>query len=248
MLHLPTLFLVAFVAHASAACTREQLTAATADLLKAQTAGTLSGAASFAPSIKYTENRKTVNITKGILSQPLVIAHNRSQHDISQCAAFSEFIITNPSKPYVLATQLRLDNATQKVAQIDTIATTKGDWLFNVTGTYYWASRESWTPIPATKRDTREAIKAAADAYCDIFNDKNVKVSWGTPCARLEGGAYTGKGEASDRCDVGIPSGVKLVNRQYVIDEEYGTVDFRLEGGKIRYVHTLSSCGGKSCM
>jgi hypothetical protein len=23
--------------------------------------------------------------------------------------------------------------------------------------------------------------------------------------------------------------------------------EFRLEGGKLRYVHTLSSCGGKAC-
>jgi hypothetical protein len=24
--------------------------------------------------------------------------------------------------------------------------------------------------------------------------------------------------------------------------------EFRVEGGKLRYVHTLSSCGGKACM
>lgn len=92
---------------------------------------------------------------------------------------------------------------------------------------------------------------------------------WGTPCARLEGGAYTGKGAASDSCNVGVPSGVKLVNRQYVVDEEYGTVDvmmdfggtvggagglpdsheFRVEAGKLRYVHTLSSCAERGkCM
>jgi hypothetical protein len=142
--------------------------------------------------------------------------------------------------------------------------------LFNVTGTEYWASREKWDAIPSDKRDSRETIKAAGDAYCDLFNDKSVKVPWGTPCARLEGGSYTGKGAATDSCNVGVPSGVKLVNRQYVIDEEYGTVDiimdfggtagnvgagglpdshdFRVESGKLRYVHTLSSCGGKSCM
>jgi hypothetical protein len=129
--------------------------------------------------------------------------------------------------------------------------------LFNVTGTYSWASREKWDAIPT-------------NAYCDLFNDKNVKVPWGTPCARLEGGMYTGKGQESDSCNVGVPNGVELVNRQYVIDEEYGTVDimthfggtvgsiggaglsnsheFRLEDGKLRYVHTLSSCGGKTCM
>lgn len=69
-----------------------------------------------------------------------------------------------------------------------------------------------------------QTLKAAADAYCDIFNDKSVVVPWGTPCARLEGGWYTGNGSQSDRCDIGIPSGVALVNRQYVIDEEYGYV------------------------
>jgi len=259
----------ALASSASAACTRDILTAATADLLASQTAGKLSGS-SFAPTVKYVENRKTIDITKGVLAQALHIDYNRSQHDVSQCAAFSEFIITNSAKPYVIAAQIRLDNTTNKVSEISSIVTTKGDWLFNVTGTYYWASREKWDLIPAEKRDSRAAIQAAADAYCDIFSDKSVKVPWGQPCARLEGGMYTGKGQASDKCDVGIPNGVKLVNRQYVIDEEYGTVDvqmdfagtagkfgegglpdsheFRLEGGKLRYVHTLSSCGGKSCM
>ncbi|KAF2658323.1 hypothetical protein K491DRAFT_593333 [Lophiostoma macrostomum CBS 122681] len=253
----------------SSACTKDSLRAITADLLTAQTAGN-SAFSSLASTVAYTENRKKVDITKGILSQALTINHSRSQHDTTQCATFSEFIVTNSAKPYVIATQLRTDNATGKVNQIDTIWTTKGDWLFNVTGTLYWASRETWDAIPEAKRDTRETIKAAADAYCDVFSDKSVKVPWGTPCARLEGGSYTGKGSATDSCNVGVPSGVKLVNRQYVIDEEYGTVDvimdfggtagnvgagglpdsheFRVESGKLRYVHTLSSCGGKSCM
>ena len=260
MLNLKLALFGTLAAQASAECAKSTLRAITADLLSAQTAGT-SSFASLGTSVIYTENRKNVDIKTGILSQPLKIDHNRSQHDVAQCAAFSEFIVTNSAKPYVIATQLRVDNTTNKISQIDSIITTKGDWLFNVTGTLYWASREKWDPIPAEKQDTREAIKAAGDAYCDIFNDKSVKVPWGQPCARLEGGAYTGKGQPTDKCDVGIPSGVKLINRQYVIDEEYGTVDiqmdfgslpdsheFRLEGGKLRYVHTLSSCGGKKCM
>jgi hypothetical protein len=274
---------------ASAACSRETLKAVTDELLTAQTMGhTTFG--SLSSTVAYSENRKkvdmksgkrtsmsapvmvralTVYLCLGILSKAMKIDHSRAQHDTTECAAFSEFIVTNAKAPYVIATQLRLDNAT-KVSQIDTIVTTKGDWLFNVTGTYYWASREKWDPIPPEKQDSRATIKAAGDAYSDLFNDKSVKVPWGSPCARLEGGAYTGKGQASDRCDVGVPSGVRLVNRQYVIDEEYGTVDiimdfggiagrpgadglpdsheFRVEGGKLRYVHTLSSCGGKACM
>jgi hypothetical protein len=256
-------------ASASAACTKDALRAITNEFIAAQVAGTPSFP-SVGSSVAYTENRKPVDIKSGILSQALKIDHNRTQHDTTQCAAFAELIVTNSAKPYVIATQLRLDNTTTKVNKIDTIWTTKGDWLFNVTGTYYWANRENWDSISADKRDSRTVIKAAADAYCDIFNDKSVKVPWGTPCARLEGGMYTGTGAATDSCNVGVPSGVQLVNRQYVIDEEYGTVDimmdfagiagsvgaagmpdsheFRVEGGKLRYVHTLSSCGGKSCM
>jgi hypothetical protein len=101
-------------------------------------------------------------------------------------------------------------------------------------------------------------IQAAADAYCDIFSDKSVKVPWGTPCARLEGGAYTGRGSPDDSCNVGIPDGVRLTNRRYVIDETVGAVDvmmtfgsnlpdsheFRVEGGKLRFVHTITVMGG----
>jgi len=99
-------------------------------------------------------------------------------------------------------------------------------------------------------------IQAAADAYLDIFKDKTVKVPWGTPCDRLEGGSYTGTGSATDSCNVGIPNNIDLVNRRYVVDETLGTVDvflafggatgrpdsheFRIESGKIRYVHTLT--------
>ncbi|KAJ4370494.1 hypothetical protein N0V83_005015 [Neocucurbitaria cava] len=257
----------ALVVQVSAECTRDTLKAVTDELLAAQTAGQTSFN-SLASTVAYSENRKKVDIKSGILSKALKVDHVRAQHDVPQCAAFSEFIVTNSAAPYVITMQLRLDNATSKVSQIDSIVTTKGDWLFNVTGTYYWASQEKWDPIPADKRDSRAVIQAAGDAYCDLFNNKSVKVPWGSPCARLEGGSYTGKGQATDRCDVGVPSGVKLVNRQYVVDEEYGTVDimmdfggtpggtgglpdsheFRVESGKLRYVHTLSSCGGKSCM
>jgi hypothetical protein len=256
----------ALATQASAACTRETLKAITDAHLAAQTAGQTS----FAANATYTENRKKIDIKSSVLSKALKVDHARAQHDVPQCAAFSEFIVTNSAAPYVIATQIRLDNTTNSVAQIDSIVTTKGDWLFNVTGTYYWASRETWEPIPTSKRDSRAAIQAAGDAYCNLFADKSAVVPWGTPCARLEGGSYTGKGVATDSCNVGVPSGVNLVNRQYVIDEEYGTVDiimdfggtkgsvgakglpdsheFRIEGGKLRFVHTLSSCGGKACM
>ncbi len=81
------------------------------------------------------------------------------------------------------------------------------------------------------------------------------------PVKRTEGGAYTGKGLPSDSCEVGVPAGVNITNRRFVVDEVMGTVSvyctfgaggpsggsgaadshvFRLENGKLRYVHTLT--------
>lgn len=139
---------------------------------------------------------------------------------------------------------------------MSSLVTKPGDWLFNVTGTEYWSAREDWGVIPTAQRDSRETIKAAADAYLDVFNNASVVVPWGTPCARLEGGMYTGKGAANDSCSVGVPSGVQLVDRRYVVDETVGAVDvmlrfggengapdshqFRVQGGRLRFVHTIT--------
>jgi hypothetical protein len=119
--------LTALAAHARAECSKDILRNITADHEAAQIAGKTSFS-SLGASVAYTENRKKVDITKGILSQALKIDHSRSQHDTAQCAAFSEFIVTNPAKPYVIVTQFRVDNTTYKVNQIDKIVTSKGDW------------------------------------------------------------------------------------------------------------------------
>lgn len=130
----------------------------------------------------------------------------------------------------------------------------------------YWDDREDWSEIPQENRDTREVIQAAGDAYFNRFADANVTVPWGTPCARLEGGAYTGtRNLTANTCNLGIPSNIKVVDRRYVVDQVNGVVviylgfpgldqndpnptpdshAFRIESGKIRYIHTLSTCEG----
>ncbi|ORY63283.1 uncharacterized protein BCR38DRAFT_345425 [Pseudomassariella vexata] len=257
----PILLCLGFLATTSTAdCPLASLTTASNTYTEAQAAGDPATVQALgASTLTYTENFNPSTLATGILSQPLKLDHNRSTHDTVNCATFTELIVTNEAHPYVIASQLSFDNstATPTLNKIETIITDSNDWLFNATGTLYWASRETWTPIPEAQRDTRATIQAAADAYCDLFNDKSVVVPWGTPCARLEGGAYTGTGSATDRCDVGVPDGVPITNRRYVIDESFGTVDvfntfagnvpdsheFRIEGGKIRYVHTLSVTG-----
>ena len=84
---------------------------------------------------------------------------------------------------------------------------------------------------------------------------------WGFPCVRVEGGMYTGKGTDADSCEAGVPAGVNIANRRFVVDEVIGSVVvyctfgaggpnggsgapdthlFRVENGKLRYVHTLT--------
>ncbi|CAI4218500.1 unnamed protein product [Parascedosporium putredinis] len=221
-----------------AACTREFLTDATTTYLAAQAAGDAAGVLALASdALVYTENFKPADAAAGILATALVVDHDFSLLDTTQCATFTE-----------------LDGV---VAKMESIITTTGDWLFNAADTLKYASAEDWSEIPEAERAERDVIQAAGDAYCDIFMDKTTEVPWGQPCARLEGGAYTGRGQPTDSCSVGIPDNVPLVNRRYVIDEVFGSVDifmdfngengipdshmFRVESGKLRFVHTITN-------
>ena len=73
---------------------------------------------------------------------------------------------------------------------------------------------------------------------------------------------HIGKGTPDDSCQVGVPSGVNIANRHFVVDETIGAVVafctfgagsasgggsgapdthlFRVENGKLRFVHTLT--------
>ena len=262
-MHQSILYQLALAAIASAACDSWAVTEASARLLSSQSYG---DPASFKqllnPSAIYIENGKEIPIDDSILKKKLRIDGNKTFKDLVDCATFTEIIVADAKEPYVIGTQLRISPNNGGVDRVDTIVTKPGDWLFNATNTLYWASKEDWSAIPSAKLDKRETIKKAADAYLDLFSDSKVVVPWGTPCARLEGGAYTGKGLANDTCNVGVPSGVPMKNRRYVIDEAYGQVDvmlqmgahewpdshqFRVEGGKLRYVHTMTWCGIPNC-
>lgn len=259
--------LLSLVTLTLADCTRDLLKNATAEYVAAQSQGqhtfsTLSG------SVNYTENEQHVDIAKGVLAQPLKIDHNRSIHDPVLCATFTELIVTDPQHPYVIGTRMLLTDG--RVSTMESIVTDAGDWAFNATGYAHWNSLETWDPIPSDRRDSRQVIQAAGDAYFNRFMNESVVVPWGATCARLEGGAYTdSRGAGGNTCNLGIPSNITVTNRRYVVDEEMGAVDiflgfpgldrsvgmqpmpdshlFRVEGGRIRYIHTVSSCVNAGC-
>ncbi len=238
----------------AADCTRDSLKAATEAYISAQAAGKPDNVLALAAaSLEYTEDARVRDIKTGVLSTPLRIDHNRSNIDTTQCATYTELIASDPARPRAIGTQMRFDKG--KLVKIESLVTQSGDWAFNASRMLSYAVREDgkWDTIPEAQRDSRAVIQAAADAYLDLFNNKSVVVPWGTPCDRLEGSMYTGPGAANDTCNVGVPSGVVISNRRYVIDETVGTVDclvtfatrpdsheFRVEKGKIRFVHTLT--------
>lgn len=238
---------------AQASCTRAGLQRAVDLYLAAQTRGNISGLP-LAKGFDYYENGKLARIETGLVRTPLEIAHHMSVIDPATCQTFTEVIVTNKAKPYVIGARLRVNH--HQIAEMSILWETKGYWLFNADAYLKWATTENWGPIPAAERDTRDTLVSAANSYLDAFleGDKSL-VPWGYPCERTEGGAHTGKGARTDTCAVGVPSGLNIVNRRFIVDETRGVVValcnfgvngpadshmFRVQHGKLRYVHTIT--------
>ena len=238
---------------AQVACTRGGLQAATDLYLAAQGKGDTSGLP-LAQGLAYMENQQLADIKSGVIQKPLKIDFHRTLIDPATCQTFTEIIVTDKSHPYVLGTRLRVNH--DKIVEIESMVTQEGDWLFNADNYMKWSPGENWDVIPAAQRDTRDTLIAAANAYLDAFlEQKTDLVPWGYPCNRTEGGIRTGKGAPEDSCSVGVPSGVNIVARRFIADETIGAVVafctfgvgglpdthlFRVEKGKLRFVHTLT--------
>jgi hypothetical protein len=252
--------LVAPVAgYAEISCTHDGLQAAADLYIAAQTKGDLAGLP-LAKGLGYVENFKTMNTDESLIRKPMKIDHQRSLLDTATCQTFTEVIVSDKANPYALGTRLRVNHGL--IAEIEMMWTTTGYWGFNVDNYLKYTSPEDWGPIPVAKRDTRATLVSAANAYLDAFLEKKLDlVPWGSPCNRTEGGMHTGRGTPDDSCQVGVPSGVNIANRHFVVDETIGAVVafctfgagsanggsgapdthlFRVENGKLRFVHTLT--------
>ncbi|KAI1078556.1 hypothetical protein F5B20DRAFT_547451 [Whalleya microplaca] len=263
--------LAAFLPSVVADCDRAALQAFSDDYVAAHEDGQLYHLDNIAENFTYLENNQTVEITSGIFFHAPKIAHRHTIIDTVDCASFTELIITHNVSdmvdPYVIGTQIRHSPGDLSVYLIDLIVSTTGSWFFNSTQTLAYAEKEDWGVIEESERDTRETLKLAADAYLDMWSNASAidAVPWGTPCDRLEGSVYTGTGLPTDSCKPGIPTNNNQApnsHRRYVIDDTYGSIsvlcifehlqnapdshEFRLENGKLRYVHTITitSSGG----
>ncbi|MDA9909064.1 hypothetical protein N9E57_00905 [Gammaproteobacteria bacterium] len=244
---------------AQVSCTRGGLQNAVDLYIEAQTSGDIS-ALPLPGGAGYWENEERMDINEGLINTAQNIDYHFSLFDEDSCQSFTEVIVTDEDKPYVLGTRMRVNH--DKIAEIEIIWTTTGYWLFDADAYLQYSSAEDWGPIPAEERDSRGTLVSAANAYLDAFLEGKIdQVPWGFPCVRVEGGAYTGRGSPDDSCEVGVPAGVNIANRRFVVDEVIGSVVvyctfgaggpnggsgspdthlFRVENGKLRYVHTLT--------
>ena len=122
-------------------CTLESLKDAVNDYISAQTTGLSTAIKALSSSVTYTQNDKAGAISTGILATPLKIDHNRSTIDTTAYATYTELIITNKAKPYVIGTQMRFKGGS--ITKVQSLVTTIRDWQLNVTGTVYLASKEN---------------------------------------------------------------------------------------------------------
>jgi hypothetical protein len=245
---------------AAAGCTRASLQATVDKYLDALKKGNPS-LMPLTPQAKYMENRNYIPLGQGIWQTPLAVDFNRNLLDVDTCQTFSEIIHTSSDHPYVIGTRLKIED--NKISEIESLVADKDDWLFNAENSLKYSSQEKWDILPPERQTDRQTLLNAASTYFDVFGDysKLNQVPWGTPCARLEGGMYTNpKNDPKGSCTVGVPktSDVKIINRHYVVDVDMGTVvgfvdfreekrnpdvhQFRLEDGKLRYVHALQVC------
>ena len=214
-----------------------------------------------ASGAKYIENRKETSFKDGVWKEPLVVDFYRSFFDAKLDETYSEIICASGSHPYVIGTRLKVTG--DSIAEVEALVTDENDWLFNAATYLKYSPQEDWSILPPEMRSDRETLIRIANAYFDVFKDssRTNDVPWNIPCARLEGGIYSNPENKPDASCTGGPpleGTVDITNRRFLVAVDMGTVVglayfgdenglpdshiFRVENGKLRYIHTLTVC------
>jgi hypothetical protein len=241
-------------------CTRESLQAKVDAYIESLKKGE-SSLMPLAAGAKYIENRKEMSFKEGVWQEPLVVDFHRSLLDTELCETYTEIICASGTHPYVIGTRLKITG--DGIVEVEALVTDQDDWLFNASNYLKYSSQEDWRILPPEMRSDRQTLIRVGNAYFDVFKDPSSanEVPWNIPCARLEGGMYTNPENKPDAsCTEGPPleGSVDITNRRFIVDVDMGTVVglanfgdedgwpdshiFRLENGKMRYVHTLTVC------
>ena len=202
---------------------REGLQRAVDLYIAAQTKGDTSGLP-LATGLGYIENMAPAAIDKGLIKTAMKIDHHRSLLDPSTCQTFTEVIVTNKEKPYVLGTRLRVNR--DKIAEIEILWTTTGYWLFNADAYLKWSSSENWGSDSRRRaRYARHAGRRRQRLPRCVSRREEGPGAVGLSRATAPKAACTPATDSpTDSCDVGVPSGVNIANRRFVVDETIGSV------------------------
>ena len=263
---------MSFAADASAACSRDTLQKLADTYIKAQKAGD-PGMIPLAEGSYYGENDMPKNVAEGVLAEAITPDFTRSFLDTTQCATFTELVAATHSHPYVIHTRMEATEDGKEVTTMESVVSDEGDWMFGAEQHLAVTRTETWDTIPEDKRDRREVIKAAAEAYINNWGDPFLPVPHGTPCSRLEGRISTAARDPEGQtCTMGaFPQPIKTGSRRYVIDETIGAISifhnfawidaglgpyhpgtpasqmFRVENGMNRYIHEVTVCTTPGC-
>lgn len=165
--------------------------------------------------VDYRENYGLVSTTTGVIGQASDFAWHVALVDTGNCRVFVQGMILKP-KPYVVGT--RLAWSFNGLGQIDSVVTRPGNPQFDAQKAVDAAGKEDWSVIPEGKRDSRDALMSAAKAYL----------------------AGSGPQLSSPEFTVDETKGAVAVTGHVGGDDGPAAADvFRIEGGKIRYVHQM---------
>jgi hypothetical protein len=229
-------------------CSRDGLQSAVDAYVAAQTAGDPSQMR-LANGVTYKEQFQDADLMAGIVNTPLEVAFTNTLIDTQRCETFTEIAVTHPAHPYMIGLHLEVDYGA--ITAIDLIVVDDDDWLFSAALFVEGVAEEDWGSIPAAQRASRESLIAAADPYFPMFKDVSIHPEWYEPCARQEGGLRI-------PCALSQPLNVEFPDRNYLVDAEKGMVValvafngdlpdshlFRIEDGRVRYIHTITNCMG----
>lgn len=236
-------------AAAQGQCSRETLEDVAARYVEAQRGGSIF-ALPVGEWVDYRENYAIVSSAVGVISQPAAFASHIAVVDTASCRVFVEGVILAP-KPYLVGT--RLAWSFNGLGQIDSVVSQPGDPQFDAAAARAWTAKEGWGVIAADRRDSRDTLLAVARAYLDALAGKEGEVPFAPDCTALENGTHRPACAPS-------ATAAQLADAELTIDESNGTVAIRgrlgrlrgpdgpadshllrVEGGKIRHVHTLTA-------
>ena len=202
-----------------------------------------------------------MNINEGLIKTAMKIDHQRSLLDTSTCQTFTEVIVSDKANPYALGTRLRVNHGL--IAEIEMMWTTTGYWGFNVDNYLKYTSSEDWGVNPRCQaRHPRDAgspprtltwmrsskgkwtwcrgVSPATAPRAACIPARELRMIPVRLAYRAASTSRTGTSSSMRRLEPWWPSARSAPANATGGSGAPDTHLFRVENGKLRFVHTLT--------